>query len=401
MAAEMNTAAEEKTLALFQQVFPDLSPNDIRALFAAAQQQEFSAGENICVEGDAGNSLFIIASGDVDIIVATADGQEILVDTIGVGTYFGEMAFLGETTRLATVRACDVVETWEIAEKDFLSIARTNPSLLRTLLRQIIGHIRRTDRAVINELNVKNSALQQINADLETQERLRTQFIATLSHELRTPLTSIQGYLGLINQGAMQGNALDTALNSITRNVRKLVGHTNDMLLLYEMHPQAPDFEYLNIPDLLVSALNAVQDQVQLEGALPAVRFDIAPDLPQVYADRRGVILASRALLDNAFKFNRDDNPVTIRVQRDGEREVAISIIDQGIGIDAKKQALIFEPFSRLESDWGDRLFPGLGIGLTIAHFVVDRHNGRISLTSTPGAGSTFTIHLPISPEDA
>jgi len=393
----MNESApsEQATLTLFQQVFPDLSPNDIRALYQAARRQEFARGVDICVEGDVGTSLYIVASGDVDIIVHAADEQEILVDTIGSGTYFGEMAFLGETTRMATIRTRTLCTTWEVDQDDFLAIARTNPSLLRTLLRQIIGHIRRTDRAVINELNDKNDALQQINRDLETQEQLRTQFIATLSHELRTPLTSIQGYMGLINQGAMQGSALEAALQSITRNVRKLVSHTNDMLILYEMHPQVLEFEYLNLPDVLVAALNVVQEN--LEEKPPAVRFDIAPDLPEIRADERGLMLAVRALLDNAFKFNADNQPVTIRVSRHSDTDVKIAITDRGIGIPTEKQEAIFEPFLRLETEGSAQLFPGLGIGLTIAKFMVDRHHGRLSLNSTPGQGSTFTMTLPIS----
>ena len=140
----------------------------------------------------------------MDIIVHASDQQEILVDTIGSGYYFGEMAFLGETTRMATIRTRVPCRLLSIEEEDFMQIAQANPGLLRTMLRQIIGHIRRTDRAVINELNVKNATLRKTYAELEEQEQLRTQFIATLSHELRTPLTSIKGYLSLINRGAMK-----------------------------------------------------------------------------------------------------------------------------------------------------------------------------------------------------
>jgi signal transduction histidine kinase len=168
------------------------------------------------------------------------------------------------------------------------------------------------------------------------------------------------------------------------------------MLILYEMHPQPPDFEYLNVPDVLVAALNAVQEN--LEEPSPAVGFDIAPDLPEIYADRRGLLLAARALLDNAFKFSTAQQAVTIKAYRHNEQEVAIAIEDQGLGIPVEKQAAIFEPFLRLENEGSPQLFPGLGIGLTIAKFVVDRHHGRITLDSTLGAGSTFTILLPISP---
>ncbi|MCB9007511.1 MAG: cyclic nucleotide-binding domain-containing protein [Ardenticatenaceae bacterium] len=385
---------DEATLNLLQTAFPDLSRNNIETLSQAAVYEEYPAHTDICQEGEEGTTLFILDQGEVDIIVHADDNQEILVDTIGTGSYFGEMAFLGETTRMATIRTRMACRLLSIEEEDFMAIAQANPSLLRTLLRQIIGHIRRTDRAVINELNVKNAALHKTYTELEEQEAFRTQFIATLSHELRTPLTSIKGYLSLINGGAMKGDSLHIALDSITRNVNKMVGHTNDLLILYEMHPKRPSFEHLAVADVLIEALNAARSVLN-DHSTP-VTIDIAPNVPQVYVDRRGMTLALRALLENAFKYSLPDAPVAVRVDTLENGAVAIAVTDEGIGIATADQPRLFEPFFRLEKEEGTSiLYPGLGIGLTIAKFVLDRHNGRIDIKSTPGVGSTFTLHIP------
>ena len=382
------------TLNLLQTAFPDLSRNNIETLSQAAVYENYPAHTDICQEGEEGTTLFILDTGEVDIIVHAEDNQEILVDSIGPGTYFGEMAFLGETTRMATIRTRVPCRLLSIEEEDFMAIAQTNPSLLRTLLRQIIGHIRRNDRAVIHELNVKNDALHKTYAELEEQEQLRTQFIATLSHELRTPLTSIKGYLNLINRGAMKGDSMQVAMDSITRNVNKMVGHTNDLLILYEMHPKKPSFEYLEVADVLIEALNAARSVLN-DHSTP-VTMDITPETPKVYADRRGLTLALRALIENAFKYSSLHSPVAIKVSNLDTNEVAIAVADEGIGIDAADQARLFEPFVRLEKEESaPTLYPGLGIGLTIAKFVLDRHNGRIDIKSTPGVGSTFTLHIP------
>lgn len=388
-----NSLLTDKTIQLLHTAFPDLSRKDIESLVQAAQVRTFPANVDIFQEGDEGDSLFLLEEGEVSIVVHADDNQEILVDTLGPTRYFGEMAFLGETSRMATIRTVTECRAIEISEADFMGIARTNPSLLRTLLRQIIGHIRRTDRAVINELNVKNDVLQETYADLEAQESLRSQVIVTLSHELRTPLTSIRGYLGLINQGAMSGNSLKAALDSITRNVEKIIGHTNDLLLLYEMHPKSTDFEYTNVPDVLIEALNTAR--AIMEAETTRVTMDIAPDVPEIFADRRSLVLAIRALIENAFKYSPEKTPVSIRAYRDNGTGVAIAIEDQGIGIAEAEVERIFDPFYRLEKEGATQLFPGLGVGLTIAKFVVDRHHGRITVSSTPGAGSTFTIILP------
>ncbi|MCA9919365.1 MAG: cyclic nucleotide-binding domain-containing protein [Anaerolineales bacterium] len=283
---QMTLETDRSTLELLQTAFPDLSRNNIKTLSQAGVYEDYPSFTNVCLEGEEGTTLYVLAQGQVDIIVSADDNQEILVDTIGPGTYFGEMAFLGETTRMATIRTRTPCRMLSIEEEDFMAIAQTNPSLLRTLLRQIIGHIRRNDRAVIHELNVKNDALHKTYAELEEQEQLRTQFIATLSHELRTPLTSIKGYLSLINVGAMKGDSLQVALDSITRNVNKMVGHTNDLLILYEMHPQKPSFDYLEVADVLIEALNAARSVLN-DHSTP-VTIDIKPDAPKVYADRRG-----------------------------------------------------------------------------------------------------------------
>jgi signal transduction histidine kinase len=286
--------------------------------------------------------------------------------------------------------ACSVLE---IDQADFMSIARANPNLLRTLLRQIIGHLRKNDQAVIRELNIKNAALQRTYADLAEQEALRTQFIATLAHELRTPLTSAKGFLGLIQQGAIQGDSLPAAVESVARNVDKVVGLTNDLLILYEMHPTETEYAYVNVADVLIEALHGAKEAAQ--GQLPVVQMDIAPDLPEIVADKRALTLALRALIENAFKYDPAGNPVSIRARSGEGSEIVLAIEDQGIGIPVEAQRRIFEPFFRIETEGGTHLFPGLGIGLTIAKFIVGRHNGRIQVDSQIGKGSTFTVRLP------
>lgn len=152
-------SANNGTLDLLQTAFPDLSRNNIEWLSQAAHLRTFPAAFDICREGDRGTSLYILDKGEVSIIVHAEDEQEILVDTLGPSRYFGEMAFWGETSRMATIRTVTECKVVEIHQDDFMAIAHTNPSLLRTLLRQIIGHSQRTDRAVIKELNIKNKVM--------------------------------------------------------------------------------------------------------------------------------------------------------------------------------------------------------------------------------------------------
>ena len=379
---------------LLRQIFPSLSEEDLIALDMATVPAVYGPGKNIVREGDPGTSVFVLGDGQADIFVHAEDGQEILVDTIGPDVYFGEMSLFGETARTATIRAKKACHTLEINHTEFLPIAQSNPTLLQDLLKQIIGHLRRNDRAVIRELNIKTAVIQDAYADLAEQEELRSRFIATLSHELRTPLTSIQGFIGLINQGVITGDSLKVAMQSVTRNVDKLVGLTNNMLILYEMYPGTPTYTHFNPTDAVVEALNALQ--LVLGEKVKLVSLNISDRLPEIYADKSGLVLAIRALIENAIKFNPEEKPVEVKVFCPDKTQVAYSIVDQGIGIPEEEQDRIFEPFYRIEQDGSTHLFPGLGIGLTIAEFIITKHNGRIEINSYPDEGSTFTILLPI-----
>lgn len=159
------------------------------------------------------------------------------------------------------------------------------------------------------------------------------------------------------------------------------------------MHPKTTEQEFTNLPDILVESLNAARETMEAEEV--GVKMDIASNLPEIFADRGSLAMAIRALIENAFKFSPDKTPVTIRAYGYNEAEVAIAIQDRGVGIAAAEQERIFDPFYRLEKEGQTYLFPGLGVGLTIARFVVDRHNGRILVDSQPGEGSPFTIVLP------
>lgn len=383
-------------ITLLHNTFPRLKTTEVLALSEVATCHAYDPGMDLCVEGEVGTVLYILAHGKVDVIVNTNDGSGVFVDEIGPNTYFGEMSLFGESTRMATIRTQTACQTLEIEHHDFIQVAQNNPDMLQMLLRQIIGHVRRNDRAVIRELNGKNLALQRAYADLAEQEELRSQFIATLSHELRTPLTSIQGFLGLINQGAIKGNSLPVAMDSITRNTDKMVGLLNNLLILYELHPGAMEYEYLSVMDLLVTALNMVQEAGAVD--LTAVELDIAPQLPLIYGDKQNLVLAVRALLENAYKFTPEMSSIHVRVSQTGDEEISITVKDRGIGLSEEEFDNIFEPFYRLEQEGTTHLFPGLGVGLTIARFIVERHNGRIELDSQLGQGSTFTIYLPLQP---
>jgi signal transduction histidine kinase len=380
---------------LLHNIFPELSPTELQELDAAAEEQQYEPGALLCQEGEIGRRLFIISEGEAEIFVNSDDRQMILVKNVGPTEYFGEMALVNDAPRAATVRAITTCKTLEINREAFVATIDQNPALLRAIVRQISNHLQNNDRIIIRELRKKNRALNVAYNNLSSQEKLRTDFIATLSHELRTPLTSAQGFLHLINRGAMQGSAQRSALETVTRNVEKMVDLINNLLVLYEMHLSSPEYSNIALAELVREAIR--EARTVMDAQQNPVEFVREGEFPIIRGDRNGLLLAIRSVIENAFKFSQKNDLVVVNLYMVDEDTAGLDVIDLGIGIPPESQAHIFEPFYRVEGTGPDRLFSGLGVGLAISKFIVEQHEGQLTVESNPGEGSTFTIRLPLS----
>jgi signal transduction histidine kinase len=380
-------------MRLLRQAFPEIGEVELRALSRVVRERRYAEGSLFCRQGDAGGTLFVLAQGEAGIFVrADNASEEIYLKSAEPGSYFGEMALLGDTTRSATVRALSDCRTLEIDRQTFVNLVEEHPALLHSLSRQIIDHLRNNDRAIISELRQKHEELATAYGHLAEQERLRSHFIATLSHELRTPLTSAQGFLHLINKGALPADSLQQALDLVTRNVEKMVALINNLLVLYEMRLSSHQATRVSLPEVVAEAVAEARAAAS-ESETP-VTLEVAPDLPDIEGDRNGLILALRAVIENALKFSPNQAPVHVRMAPPRNGRVRIEVIDCGIGIPAEALENIFEPFYRVEGAGANRLFPGLGVGLSIARFIIERHSGHIEVVSTPGQGTNFSILL-------
>jgi signal transduction histidine kinase len=333
-------------IELLQHIFPELTTTELQVMDAAAQEQRYEPGDLLCREGEIGRRLFIISEGEAEIFVQTDENQLILVKNVGPADYFGEMALINDAPRAATVRAITKCSTLEIDREAFVATIDQNPALLRSIVRQISNHLRNNDRIIIRELRKKNQALNVAYNNLSSQEKLRTDFIATLSHELRTPLTSAQGFLHLINRGAMQGAAQKVALETVTRNVEKMVDLINNLLVLYEMHLTSPEYSDVSLEALVREAIREARSTANAQ--LHPVEFVRSGDLPMIRGDRNGLLLSVRSLIENAFKFSRENDLVVVNLYLINEDRAAIDVVDQGIGIPAEAQEHIFEPFFKV-----------------------------------------------------
>jgi len=230
---------------------------------------------------------------------------------------------------------------------------------------------------------------------LRRLENIRKDFVANVSHEIKTPITAIKGFLEILrDDGEKQEQDKKRFLEIIARHVNRLEAIIDDLLKLSRIEKDTEtegiQLTESGVKDVLESAIQSLKplaDSRGIEIGLACVGELTAkinePLLEQAIVN----------LLDNAIKYSDEKKPVNIEAGQD-EKEVFIHVTDNGRGIEQEHLPRIFERFYRVDKARSRRL-GGTGLGLSIVKHIIQAHGGHISVTSTPGKGSTFTIHLP------
>jgi signal transduction histidine kinase len=241
------------------------------------------------------------------------------------------------------------------------------------------------------------AALRRNYEDLKSHDELRRRLVANVSHELRTPLTSIQGYLETVRLAGPESPDFSRNLEVCLRETRKLARLVQDLFELSKLDTQSLEFHFETV------SLTELADQVGLafEQRMQdkQITFETSfPDEPlEVHADgnRLGQVITN--LLGNASVFTEPGGRVRLVCERRDDQAV-LSVSDTGIGIAEKDLPHIFESFFHLEKS-RTRNLGGTGLGLAICKAIVDAHEGRITVTSRVGQGTTFTVELPLEAE--
>lgn len=228
---------------------------------------------------------------------------------------------------------------------------------------------------------------------LEAESRQKDDFLATISHELRTPLTAILGFAHIIVENDALGAARRRGMAAdIVASGGLLLTQVNDLLDIVQLGAGrltvAPEIvDLTTVIRWCARTVRALMHSKNLQFALT-----IPANLPSVRANTARVQQVLLNFLVNAYKFTPAGGMVTLEARAVGER-VAIAVRDTGIGIAPEDAARIFEPFARIETD-ATRTQSGAGVGLAVARQLVEMMDGTITLDSTPGVGSTFTVML-------
>src|SRR4051812_629520 len=272
----------------------------------------------------------------------------------------------------------------------------------------------------VTELKLFEQRLQQKNAELEEASRMKSEFLANMSHELRTPLNAIIGFSEVLGDGLI-GNLSDQQkkfIGDIFSSGKHLLSLINDILDLskVEAGKMMLDLEGVQISSLFANSLSIIKEKAQARHI--SLTLDAPKELGTIRADARKVKQIVYNLLSNAVKFSTDGGEVILRATRvprdqvgqlpgpwigrgfplaenDFDEFLEISVTDSGIGISPEGLESLFKPFSQIDSGLS-RKYQGTGLGLAMIKLLAELHGGTLAVESGVGAGSRFTVWLPL-----
>jgi two-component system, OmpR family, phosphate regulon sensor histidine kinase PhoR len=247
------------------------------------------------------------------------------------------------------------------------------------------------------ELESMNRALVIFHdvSQIRSLEAVRKEFVANVSHELRTPLSIITGYLETLIDGGGDQETNLRFLRTMHKHAERLNLLIEDLLSLSELESRKVSlrFEPVDLSESVHRVLEQLDSRVRESGA--GVTATIPKHLPLIEADAFRIEQALYNLLDNALKHSGKSGA---RVSVDACSEataVVVRISDDGVGIPLSDQPHIFERFYRVHKD-RSRDAGGTGLGLSIVKHTVQAHGGSVAVQSSPGAGATFVMSLPV-----
>jgi signal transduction histidine kinase len=249
----------------------------------------------------------------------------------------------------------------------------------------------------IKEISQLATAMNQMGAKLDHLENLRREFVANVSHELKTPVTTIKGFTETLIEGAKDDpDDLNRFLAIISRQTDRLSNIIDDLLTLSRLE-SAPLSEVLALDwHNLCEILAACRDVCQSRADKKTIHLHIVCNSPlRVHVDHSLLTQAIVNLIDNAIKYSPDNTTVEITAGV-AANHVRIDVNDEGPGIMDAHIPRLFERFYRADKARSRKL-GGTGLGLAIVKHIANVHQGEVSVSSSVGSGSTFTILLPNS----
>ncbi len=263
-------------------------------------------------------------------------------------------------------------------------------------IEELAGHYREEGRFEILTAVLERQSGRQFSRLIELQQRdnLKTQFLSMVSHELRTPLTTVKAAADTLDRMDEQLTVEQRRefLGQISEQTEKLIGLLNDILMVSEKAGGSGDQQLLLQEVDLTTTLRQVIEEWQPRLSNHTIEFDPSRSFLPTLTDSRALGIVLNKLIENAVKFSPDGGVIELSLEEHPE-EVAVSIRDSGIGIAPDHLGRIFDEFYQVKY-YATRRAGGCGLGLHIARRLTESMQGRITVRSSLGEGSVFSVFL-------
>ncbi len=358
------------------EVFRTLAPDEIKAVRGIAQECSFVAGQEIFKEGDAGDGLYLVKQGAVEISGMLTDNARHVFSEAGPGELFGEMAVLENKPRSATATARRPTEVYFFARDRMLALVERCPALALNLFREVSNRLREFNRQYLDE------ALQT--------ERLAVvgRFARSIVHDLKNPLNII----GLTAEMAMAENATAQTRRQSQVRIRKQVDRISDMISEILDFTQGSQSAMVLAPSDYSGFVAHLLEEMQPEAALKSVSIESAEAAPpvKVMIDPKRLRRVFYNLANNATDAMGSGGKIFLRFNAT-PKEIVTEMEDTGSGIPPEVAANLFEAFVTHGKAHGT------GLGLSICKRIVEDHRGWIAARNSERGGAIFTFGLPIA----
>lgn len=394
------------TVALPQTLASVDSPSRLASTSTTIRLPEISSEDEMPaleIDGASEYYLSILENVEEGVVVSDGRGRVKLVNKAAE-------RLLGKPRRELLAQSIGTIygkiDSTEAIEELAAAFSRRNeplPTFFENENRAIQGRLtpwRNQEGEWLGIIAVFRDVTPQVKAD-----RARHNFVTALSRVLRGPLTLIKGYAELITNGSIENySAEQLHVQRIIHSSAEQVVEVLDNAIQISTQNKGkrlPRFETLNITGIILEALQQITPLAQLR-QLELVR-DIRPGLPPIMVDPKHLYRILENLLSNACRFTPPGGQVRLQAWVQDEREgnitrpyLLLTVADNGVGIPKIEQRRIFEPFYQLNNQRPDTE-SGMGMGLAVVKELVELHNGRVWVESTPGEGSVFHVLLPVS----
>ena len=276
--------------------------------------------------------------------------------------------------------------------------ARVSSEEAREKIFQANEQLEEANRTLEARVEDRTKLLAKAVKDAEEASKAKSTFLAKMSHELRTPLNAIIGYSEMLKEDAQDEGQARAAedLDKILNAARHLLGLINDVLDISKIEAGKMELflETFELEKIIKDVIATATPLVAKKGN--TLKLDCPPGIGSMHADATKLRQMLLNLMSNASKFT-EKGTITIKVTRVPgmlDDTIEFAIIDTGIGMNAEQLGRLFQAFSQADASTSSK-YGGTGLGLAISKQFAQMMKGDISVASTPGVGSTFTIRLP------